>query len=859
LTREVHKVTVGTMTSREHHGVLAGVTLQPGELEAEYRNHFLRGDVRAASTVAGFLCVLACLNAVNDPLFITDRGTLWTVLGLRGGFLLITVGLIWVSLQTRKPAALDGAVLVWVSAAALLSVVVQSTRPSSYYLPVVETVLSVVLVWVLFPTRYWFQLLGAFILTGATIIWLVAFRNPPPRPEGRFIAIALLAANVAGAFVSWRLHRSRRLQFLAVREQATLVTRLSGREKELQDSEEHFRGLVRSLPIPLLYGDMDARILTVNDRFTQVLGYTLAEIPTGEIFFRLVYPDEVYRQSVIRSWSEAVRRAVADHVDIPAQEHRVTCKDGTVRVMQISGATIGKNILVTFLDVTDRNRAEAALRENESRLRGFFDSPLMGIAITSPEKGWLEVNDRLCSMLGYSREELVHRTWAELTHPDDLAADVEEFNRLLEGEIDRYTMDKRFVRKDGSVVWTALSVSCVRTSDYQVDYVVAFLMDIGKRKAALAALHESEARFRTLASQSPVGIFQTDTSGRVTFLNRTMLGITGLPEGKGIGSEWTSAVHPDDREAVYREWQVALASGTVFTTECRVLTSQGKTAWVRAYASALRGGTGAILGYIGVVIDITEQRALQSQLAVASRLASMGTLVAGVAHEINNPLAGSMASLAMATATVRELMSRHGQDEPLDREAATDTDGEILALLDDARTGTERIARIVKDLSLFGRPDPQRRMLRLMDVVNAAMRWLPGSVGRAATIRVEDQGAPDVMASAGQLEQVIVNLVSNAARAAHPDRPLCVRVIVGKGDPGLARIDVVDDGVGMPPDVLARIFDPFFTTREVGTGTGLGLSICHAIVTAHGGTLIASSTPGRGSTFRMELPVAQRE
>jgi signal transduction histidine kinase len=168
--------------------------------------------------------------------------------------------------------------------------------------------------------------------------------------------------------------------------------------------------------------------------------------------------------------------------------------------------------------------------------------------------------------------------------------------------------------------------------------------------------------------------------------------------------------------------------------------------------------------------------------------------------------------------------------------------------------GASRIARIIKDLSVFGRPSPHRTRVRLLDVVNSAIRWLPASVPSSVAIRVEAGEPPDVMASEGLLEQVVVNLVTNAALAIPEGRSGEIAIRLGVGNHGMARIDVIDNGTGMVPELMERIFDPFFTTREVGKGTGLGLPICHSIVVAHGGTLTATSVPGEGSTFRVELP-----
>jgi signal transduction histidine kinase len=270
----------------------------------------------------------------------------------------------------------------------------------------------------------------------------------------------------------------------------------------------------------------------------------------------------------------------------------------------------------------------------------------------------------------------------------------------------------------------------------------------------------------------------------------------------------------------------------------------------------VRDEKGDVVMGLAMTQDVTDREALEAQFAVSSRLAAMGTLVAGVAHEINNPLAGELASQGLALDALRELREHLRSGQGGDSDALGRRLDEILELVGDARQGAERIRRIVKDLTLFGRPDPKRNRIRLIDVANSALRWVRAGADRRASVQVEVAGAPEVRASAGQLEQVVVNLVNNAADAIPEGTRGVITIKVGPGGPGMARLDVTDSGTGIDPKVMERVFDPFFTTRQVGKGMGLGLPICHAIVTAHGGTLTAMSTPGKGSTFRVELPVA---
>jgi signal transduction histidine kinase len=254
--------------------------------------------------------------------------------------------------------------------------------------------------------------------------------------------------------------------------------------------------------------------------------------------------------------------------------------------------------------------------------------------------------------------------------------------------------------------------------------------------------------------------------------------------------------------------------------------------------------------------DITDRRSLEAQLAAQARLAAMGSLVAGIAHEINNPLAGEMASQELALEDIREIRGRLRRGEPVPVPELEQQLDEVVDVLEDARVGGQRIAHLVKELTLYGRPDPRRSLVSVAEVVDQAVRWIPGSLGRDARIEVQHEGPAQVIASASQLSQVLVHLITNALQAIPCGRPGEIRVRDGAGPEGTAWMEVSDDGVGIAPEMVGRLFDPFFTTREVGAGKGLGLPISHAIVSAHGGTLTVRSTPGKGSTFRIELPAA---
>ncbi len=169
------------------------------------------------------------------------------------------------------------------------------------------------------------------------------------------------------------------------------------------------------------------------------------------------------------------------------------------------------------------------LKKSEARFRSYFDLPLHGIAITSPEKGWIQVNDQICSIMGYSRDEIVRMTWSEMTHPEDLAADLEQFSRILSGQIDQYNMEKRFIRKNGTVVWANLSVGCVRKPDGSVDHTIALLEDITSSKQAEEELRESEERHRLFIESIPIGLYRNTMGphGRFIMVNTALARLHG--------------------------------------------------------------------------------------------------------------------------------------------------------------------------------------------------------------------------------------------------------------------------------------------------------------------------------------------
>lgn len=316
---------------------------------------------------------------------------------------------------------------------------------------------------------------------------------------------------------------------------------------------------------------------------------------------------------------------------------------------------------------------------------------------------------------------------------------------------------------------------------------------------------------------------------------------------------WESCVHPAEREHVSESLQRAIAERRKMWSETyRFRRQNGSWATVIDRGHLLFDDEGTPARLIGEMSDISSQQMLQARLALSERLASVGTLAAGVAHEINNPLAWISSNLHFAIDELKVLR----------QSAPTPVLDEVAEALNDARTGSERVSTIVRDLKLFSRAqDDQTTLIDVRRVLESAITMARNEIRHRAHLERRFADVPMVKGNEGKLSQVFLNLLINAAHAL-PEGDVSNQAIVVSTEVdgrGLVRVLVSDTGRGIEPDVLPHIFDPFFTTKPVGQGTGLGLSICHTIISGLGGTIQVESAPGRGSTFTVSLPVAPPE
>lgn len=257
----------------------------------------------------------------------------------------------------------------------------------------------------------------------------------------------------------------------------------------------------------------------------------------------------------------------------------------------------------------------AALRQSEAHLRSYFEQPLIGIAVTSLDKGWLEINDRMCAILGYSREELANKTWADLTHPDDLSADVAEYERVMRGEIEGYSLEKRYIRADGRVVPTDLSVACVRGPDAECRYFIAMIQDVTERRRTEEALRESEEKFRLAFDNANTGMCLVDIQGRLLQVNDKMSAIFGYSRRELEGMTVNDLAVPEDAALSAEYIGRALHGGSDSATfEKRYRHRDGRIIHGQIASTLVRDVRSQPRYFISQVQDITARKQAEAAL-----------------------------------------------------------------------------------------------------------------------------------------------------------------------------------------------------------------------------------------------------
>nr|MBA3503559.1 response regulator [Deltaproteobacteria bacterium] len=375
----------------------------------------------------------------------------------------------------------------------------------------------------------------------------------------------------------------------------------------------------------------------------------------------------------------------------------------------------------------------------------------------------------------------------------------------------------------------------------QISHVLTLARAFADRESAERRATDHAALLDALVESAPDFVFHLDLDGTIRFANRPLPNFT---HDQMLGRKFYEFLEEEQRALVQRALEKVIDTGEPQGYDMAVMIG-GRQSWFSSRLGPIRQH-GEIVGVVMISRDITENKQTEMHLMVADRMASVGTLAAGVAHEINNPLASVIANLDMALQDVSEF--------------ARDLPPELAEELRDARSAADRVREIVRDLKIFSRSEEERHgPVDVEHVLESTIRMAWNELRHRAKLVKKFAKVPDVDANESRLGQVFLNLIINAAHAIPPGKHDSNEITVSTRLDDSGRnviVSIRDTGTGMPPEVRARLFTPFFTTKPVGVGTGLGLAISHKIVTQFGGTITLDTDVGKGTEFRVSLPVA---
>ncbi|MCP4683928.1 MAG: PAS domain S-box protein [bacterium] len=568
--------------------------------------------------------------------------------------------------------------------------------------------------------------------------------------------------------------------------------------------------------------------------------------------------EEAARESEAWSYGEVDPRKLFEKAVIFAGPPKRTLFVGSLAVTSAEGEELGR--VWFFGDIT-------ALMRADEQLRTIVNASPIPLIVSRLEDGLIiYTNEHLGRLVGYSTDDLLNRT------TPDFYYDKEDRRRLLkilkrDGAV--HGFETRILRNNGSFIWCLMSL--VVTTLQGEPVIIGGLYDISERREADEALAFSEKRFRGLVENSRGVIASIDPQGHFTYLSPSFKSILGYEPRDFIGRSMLDLLPDHVAEAAREYIEAGFPSTTEFqSADYQMMHKDGHLVWVSSSGTVIRDDKGEAREVIWLANDITHIKEVneelarankhlkdtQSQLVQSEKMASLGLLVAGIAHEINTPI-GAVNSMHntqhRAYLKLKEAISSEcGR-------ACEDNDkiAPLTTIMDDANrvieTGVERVTTIVRRLRSFARLDEAE--LKTVDIhegLEDTLTLIHHEIKNRIKV-VRDYGdLPPLACFPGRLNQVFLNLLNNARQAIAGEGKITITTAIRDVR---AVIKFADDGVGIAPEKLKRIFDPGFTTKGVGVGTGLGLSICYQIIEDHRGRIDATSTVGKGTTLTISLPM----
>jgi PAS domain S-box-containing protein len=622
------------------------------------------------------------------------------------------------------------------------------------------------------------------------------------------------------------------------------VTMRKQSEELLKKERETFYSILQKAPYGVILFERSGRYLYINPEFTRITGYTLQDIPNGREWFRKAFPDKSDRGRVIRVWLEDARRNDVDRV------FRVRIKNGEPRELEFRSTVLDDvRLIVTATDVTERRHAEEALRASEEKYRELVQNA-NSIILRRDSAGTITFfNEFAQKFFGYTEGEILGKNIVGSIVPDrDLSGrSMADLVKDMGVHPDRHaTSEIENMRRNGERAWVSWTNKPVFSPDGTLREILCVGTDVTERRR-----HEDALRLQAqIIDQIHDSVISTDLAGLVTIWNKGAERLYGYKAEEVIGRH-LSLVYPEDQwEMIQREVLASLRKKGNYEIEARNVKKSGELFWVHLSLSLLRDSKGTVTGFIGYHIDITDHKRLEEQLRHSQKMEAIGQLAGGIAHDFNNILTAIIGYGNL-------LQMRLSEND------------QMRSYVDQILASAERAASLTQSLLAFGRKqiiDP--KPVNVNEIIRGVEKLLSRLIREDIELRIEFTDKDlTVMADSAQMGQVLMNLATNARDAVPDEGSLTIQTGLieldntwvkthGYGKPGMyALIAVTDTGGGMTEKTRQRVFEPFFTTKEIGKGTGLGLSIVYGIVKQHNGFITVYSEVGRGTIFKIYLPV----
>lgn len=676
--------------------------------------------------------------------------------------------------------------------------------------------------------------------------------------------------------------------------------------------------------------DAQGCIEWVNEGFTRISGYVLAEMQGKK-------PGDVLQGPQTDPLTIAQLRSALDAGEPFNQEIYNYRKDGKGYWVALSIAPIYQEtgelegFIAVQTDITDRKQATESVRESESYYRCIVETASEGVWMFDSESITTFANSRMAEMLGYTVEEMLGRSLFEFIGDDDREIAESYVQRRRQGIRERH--DFMFTRKDGSHLWAIVSATPMFDAEGKFSGVLRMITDISDRKQAEAELRQTlqELEFEKFALDQSAIVSNTNEFGIITYVNDQFCELFKYSREELIGKTHrlvNSAYHPAD---FFKQLWSTIRQGKVWRGEMKNQAKDGTLFWLDTTIVPFLNTNGEPHQYVAIRKDITKRKhaeeavrlsesqlrtknqelakalrdvhKTQSMMVQNEKMVSLGQLVAGVAHEINNPVSFIYGNVMHADDYFKDLLKMlqlYQQEYPhpaaviqkeIDHIDLNFLLKDLPKLLNSMKMGAERIRQIVLSLKNFSRLDEaEQKQVDIHEGIESTLlilqHRLKETAGRPKIVLLKEFGnLPRVQCYAGQLNQVFMNIIGNAIDALEeametgnwaegelapipycpsPTLRICTDVKyeqdTSSRHPSHIVIRIADNGPGIPIDVHERLFDPFFTTKEPGKGTGLGLSISYQIVVEkHGGKLKCHSAPGQGTEFAIEIPVGNSQ